>query len=687
MAGGGTKDEDGSPATEALLWDATGIAVDGAGTTLYIAQYRTGRVRVVSNGVIRTLAGGGEQDGDGAAGARSRLYGPLWVACDQSGRVFVSELGRGRVRMVEAGGAITDVAGRAPQGVAADSPGNLYIADWSPGSLLKVAPPPGGKVSDAATGLLCPRGVAANSTGDVYFTDETDHLVRKLSATGSLAVVAGGGTAYRDGDLATRSALENPTGLGLDAWGNLYISEGTAGRVRRVGADGIITTVVRSTAADGTSPTAEPGLLAHFRPFGLAVDGDGNLYVSDTGAGRVLCVEAAHRIPVPDPGATDLYPELVSPVTVPRGKVFDLGARLRNRGPATVDGARVKAALVLPEGLVSDGKTTTRRCERTFPGQSLKPHQGFLDAVFKIHAEPSARADTYIARLTVDHGGEKESHWLPVTVSTPVCDATELALTVYQVNIPDTRPGGDTAFRIELVGRAFQAVVPGPIDQTFTAPSGFVFTDSPATFGYYGAPGHVAPGLLKTRLLDGGRVLTVTGNPHVNSAPNGSDRSPLIYTLPARALGDAAPGTSTDGRARIGRLGPVPLAGSIGPSGQTAVAHLHTYPDEAGQSARSGQIFPRTLHVRALDGKNPGYAVPGALIRLTVLAPNLTGSTFLPATGPKDYVEVRTGPDGVATAPDLLAGRMPGDVVVYVTAPETPEAEARTVKLTVTVGA
>jgi sugar lactone lactonase YvrE len=256
---------DGGAATKAQLSQPFGIGVDGRGNLL-IADTGNNRVREVTTaGIIMTIAGDGTHNysGDGGPATSAQLYDPQGIAVSATGTVYVSEYGR--VRKFTPGGSITTVVGTGIQGYSGDG-------------------------STATASLLNqPQGLAVDASGTLFIADSANNRIRKVSASGNIALVAGTGTAGYSGDNgpATSAQLRDPEGLAMDAAGNLYIADTGNAVIRKISTTGTITTIAgtgtQGFAGDGGAATSAQFVF----PRGVAVDSGGNLYVADFGNGRV----------------------------------------------------------------------------------------------------------------------------------------------------------------------------------------------------------------------------------------------------------------------------------------------------------------------------------------------------------------------------------------------------------------
>ena len=396
---------DGGPATAAALSGPNDVAVDNTGN-IYIADRGNNRVRkIFTSGIITTIGGNGAAgfSGDGGQATAAGFQGPEGITVNNNGEVYLAA--NSRIRKISSTGIITTVAGNGSYGsggdggqataanisfpfdVAIDVSGNMYIADGVNYNIRKVTPAGiistitgngfsgyagDGGVATAAI-LSTPVGLATDITGNIYITDRGNNRIRKItigspplsaiigastviigssvtlidttsggtwssSSTGVATInsagvvtgvsagtsiisysvtnscgttivthplvvttlascniittIAGNGTAGYSGDgtSATSSKLNNPKGVAVDRNGNIYISDQVNNRIRRVSTSGIITTV----AGNGTAGFSGDGGMASAAqlnsPYGLAIDQFGDLFIADWENGRIRMV-------------------------------------------------------------------------------------------------------------------------------------------------------------------------------------------------------------------------------------------------------------------------------------------------------------------------------------------------------------------------------------------------------------
>jgi sugar lactone lactonase YvrE len=267
---------DGLPATNNGFYTISGVALDGYGIW-YVGDAFFNRIHQVNgSGIMTTVVGGGPGygvgyfAGDGGAATSAVLYDPNGVAVDAVGNLFLADTKNNRVRKVDPTGTITTVAGKGPS---TGGPGG-FSGD-------------GGVATNAS--LNYPNSVAVDAAGDLFLADSNNQLIRKVDTNGIITTVAGNLTnSYAgDGGAATNASLSSPKDVKVDAWGNLYIADCGNNRIRRVDPNGIITTV----AGNGTNAYAGDGSAATnaslANPTGVALDAAGNLIIVDYNNNRV----------------------------------------------------------------------------------------------------------------------------------------------------------------------------------------------------------------------------------------------------------------------------------------------------------------------------------------------------------------------------------------------------------------
>ncbi|MBX2905296.1 MAG: Ig-like domain-containing protein [Taibaiella sp.] len=318
---------DGGPATLARMNSNWGIAINHTAGLIYVSDFNNCAVRRVSiaTGIITTIAGTGTCgfSGDGGPGTLARLNGPTGVAVDNAGNVYISDIYNNRVRKVNTSGIISTYAGNGgpagsgdggpaalaglglANGICMDNADNLYIPDYVRETVRKVASGSttistiagtpgisgfsgdGGPALGATMSLV--NDVATDNSGNVYISDWSNRRIRKVNTSGTISTFCGiGVTGFAgDGGPATAATTNGTMGFDFDCEGNMIVCDVDNHRIRKINPSGTITTIAGTGtpgfAGDGGSPMA----AQMNRPVGSVADAIGNIYVSDRNNNRI----------------------------------------------------------------------------------------------------------------------------------------------------------------------------------------------------------------------------------------------------------------------------------------------------------------------------------------------------------------------------------------------------------------
>lgn len=255
-----------------------------------------------------SLGGAGFVDGEGRA---ARFNRPSSAATDPVGNLYVADSDNHTIRKITGEGVVTTLAGLAetlgsadgvgssarffsPYGIATDAKGNIYVADTynhairkmtSDGVVTTLAGLAGSRGSDDGVGKAArfnyPSGVTTDSVGNVYVADTHNHTIRLVTQQGVVTTFAGfaGSPGSTDG-LGKEARFDNPSGVATDGSGNLYVTDTSNCTIRKITQDGTVTTLAGLAQMFGYEDGI--GSAARFNyPFGVAADLDGNLYVAE----------------------------------------------------------------------------------------------------------------------------------------------------------------------------------------------------------------------------------------------------------------------------------------------------------------------------------------------------------------------------------------------------------------------
>jgi hypothetical protein len=346
----GTAGHEDGTGSAARFYYPHGVALDSEGNVFVADAWKHTIRKITPAGVVTTLAGSAGQTGSAdGLGSAARFNRPEGVAVDSAGNVYVADFLNHTIRKITPAGVVTTLAGSAQEGgsadgtggaarfggrmrieselrpelggasgVAVDGAGNVYAADVCNHTIRKITPAgavttlagtPGqtGSVdgAGAAARFYEPGGVAADSGGNVFVADTANHTIRKITPDGAVTTLAGSAGQRGSADGTGGAArFGHPRNVAADSAGNVYVADSWNSTIRKITPAGAVTTLAGSAGqrayADGI------GSAARFSsPCGVAVDSAGNLYVADRSNNRitkgtpiVLPTRAIRRMPV-----------------------------------------------------------------------------------------------------------------------------------------------------------------------------------------------------------------------------------------------------------------------------------------------------------------------------------------------------------------------------------------------------
>ena len=274
-----------------------GLAFDSAGS-IFVTDYSNNLIRkVTSGGTVSTLAGSGTAGSTDGTEATASFNGPTGVTVDSTGNIIITEYVNNSLRRISTAvatyGQVTTLGSfTGACGVAIDSAGNIYVSETGNHRIIKRMPTGTittlagsgsvGSTDDtgSAASFNYPNGIAIDSAGNIFVADYSNNRIRKVTSAGVVSTLAGNGAAaFADGP-ATNASFNGPKGVAVDSAGNVYVADFGNNRIR------IITTLNGVTTV-GT--LAGDGAAASFSgPSGVAVDSAGNIFVADTNNNRII---------------------------------------------------------------------------------------------------------------------------------------------------------------------------------------------------------------------------------------------------------------------------------------------------------------------------------------------------------------------------------------------------------------
>jgi serine/threonine protein kinase, bacterial len=289
LAGSGAVGSVDGNGAEASFAYPLGLAVGPSGS-VYVADTGSLKIRKITpEGLVTTLAGDGRPGYEDGIGTQARFWGPLGVAADASGNVWVADSDDGfdgaYIKKITPGGVVVNLIlypGFNPVAVAFDKSGSLYVLDLD-GGLWKISDL---KIILLTTVVPTPSarsGVAVDGAGNVYFSGRDK--IQKITPDGTVTTLAGSGSPGSADGAGTSASFRGPNGLAVDSSRNVYVADRDNNTIRKITSSGIVTTLAGSASpgsADGTGTAA-----SFYSPAGVALDASGNLYVADSGNQKI----------------------------------------------------------------------------------------------------------------------------------------------------------------------------------------------------------------------------------------------------------------------------------------------------------------------------------------------------------------------------------------------------------------
>jgi hypothetical protein len=248
-----------------------GVAIDRGGN-VYVADYYGNTIRkIVPAGIVTTLAGSARLAGSAdGTGSEARFNHPSGLAADSGGNLYVADTDNHAIRKITPAGTVTTLAGSARIAGAADGTGN-------------------------AARFNRPLGVATDGSGNIYVADCLNRTIRKITASGIVTTLAGsaGNRGSTDGT-GGAARFDSPSAVATDGDGNVYVSEMFNNTIRKITPSGAVVTLAGTPGFFKTGSADGTGSAARFNnPAGLATDRQGNIYVADWVNGTIRKITPA----------------------------------------------------------------------------------------------------------------------------------------------------------------------------------------------------------------------------------------------------------------------------------------------------------------------------------------------------------------------------------------------------------
>jgi len=383
--------------------------------------------KLTSNGyMVSTFAGSGIVASNDGIGVEAGFYYPMGLAVDSAGYVYVVDRHNNKIRKISPSGKVVTLAGSGvagnvdgkgaeasfnwPYGIDLDAHGNAYVADRYNNTIRKITPD--GTVTtfagSGATGSTdgigtaasfnLPTGLALDSLGNIIVADTYNNLIRKITPDGEVTTIAGTGSIGTADGVALQASFNVPTGVDLDASGNIWVADVNNNMIRKISASGIVTTVAGTPDqhfADGKGTSA-----GFFFPYSLIMDISGDFLVADANNNRIRKVTKEGVVTTiagyGPKGSTDGEPTMAS-FSYPADVAYDSSGNIfvadaENHKIRKIAPKYYSISPLLPLGLSFDYSTGVI---------SGKPLKGSPTTIYKISTSNASGTDSTNITITV----------------------------------------------------------------------------------------------------------------------------------------------------------------------------------------------------------------------------------------------------------------------------------------------
>jgi streptogramin lyase len=307
----GAQEKTSAYATPATFSLTTGLATDSTGD-VYVANSHNTILKITRAGVVMTFAGKPDERGtaDGVSSGARFVY-PIGIAIGAADNVYVADKVSNTIRKITPSGEVTTFAGSAgvsghadgaggnasfsgPVAVATDSSGNLYVADYGNSTIRKVSPTGevttiaglAGQSGDvdgtgAAARFTTPYSIATDREGNIFVAEISSHVIRKITPAGVVTTLAGkaGEEGHANG-LGNNATFSDPHGVATDSEGNVYVADYGNDTIRKITPAGVVTTLAGQVGQGENGEFDGIGSAAtFFQPMAVATDRAGNVFV------------------------------------------------------------------------------------------------------------------------------------------------------------------------------------------------------------------------------------------------------------------------------------------------------------------------------------------------------------------------------------------------------------------------